>query len=168
MPNRTPPPKPASPSDTVAPTAMSLSPDGLTFIQYHEGYGAAIYEDSAGYPTIGYGHLIKPGEDFSNGITPDQASQLLAQDTKTAVDAVNAKVTISLTQSQFDALVDFTYNLGAGALHRSTLLKNLNSGIPVVLKNFTDWNLAAGKAVPGLTRRRTDEFKLFSKGEYGA
>lgn len=168
MPNRTPPPEPASPLASIPPTPLSLSPNGLAFIQRHEGYSATIYGDSAGYPTIGYGHLIKTGEDFSAGITREQASELLLQDTKTAVDAVNAKVTINLTQSQFDALVDFTYNLGAGALNRSTLLKHLNSGMPVLLRNFTDWNRAAGKAIPGLTRRRTEEFNLFSKGEYGA
>ena len=168
MPTRNRPPQPSSSSGTIPPAPMSLSSSGLAFIERHEGYGAAIYEDNAGYPTIGYGHLIKPGEDFSKGITPEQACQLLAQDAKTAVDAVNAKVSIRLTQPQFDALVDFTYNLGVGAFNRSVLLKNLNSGTPVVLKNFTDWNLAAGKAVPGLTRRRTDEFNLFSQGEYGA
>lgn len=168
MPNHTPPREPASPLASIPPTPLSLSPNGLAFIQRHEGYSTTIYGDSAGYPTIGYGHLIKTGEDFSAGITREQASELLLQDTKTAVDAVNAKVTINLTQSQFDALVDFTYNLGAGALNRSTLLKHLNSGMPVLLRNFTDWNRAAGKAIPGLTRRRTEEFNLFSKGEYGA
>jgi|SRR5579872_788964 len=168
MPNRNAPPPSVSPSSTIPPTPMSLSPSGLAFIQRHEGYSATIYHDSAGYPTIGYGHLIKPGEDYSNGITREQASHLLAKDTKTAADAVNAKVVTSLTQPQFDALVDFTYNLGAAALSRSILLENLNSGTPVVLKNFTDWNLAAGKVVPGLSRRRTDEFNLFAKGEYGA
>jgi lysozyme len=166
MPNRNPPP--ASPSGAIPPTPMSLSPNGLAFIERHEGFSAAIYPDSAGYPTIGYGHLIKPGEDFSHGITRAQASLLLAQDTSIAADAVNDKVTINLTQFQFDALVDFTYNLGAGALKRSRLLKNLNSRIPVALKNFADWNRAAGKVVPGLTRRRIEEFNLFSKGEYGA
>lgn len=168
MPNRTLPPEPASPLGTVPPAPLSLSSNGIAFVGRHEGYSATTYHDSAGCPTIGYGHLIKPGEDFSNGITREQAFQLLAQDTKTAEDAVNHKVTASLTQPQFDALVDFTYNLGARALSRSILLKNLNSGSPVVLKNFTDWNRAAGKTVPGLTRRRTEEFNLFSKGEYGA
>jgi lysozyme len=168
MSNRTSPPAPTSSSGTLPPTPLSLSRNGIAFIQRHEGYRATIYSDSAGYPTIGYGHLIKPGEAFNHGITREQASELLAQDTKTSLDAVNARVTISLTQTQFDALVDFTYNLGSRALNRSTLLKNLNSGIPVILKNFTDWNRAAGKAIPGLTRRRTEEFNLFSKGEYGS
>jgi len=147
---------------------QSLSPNGLDFIQRHEGYSGTVYNDSAGYPTIGYGHLIKAGEDFSNGITPDQASQLLSQDTQTAVNAVNGKVTGNLSQTQFDALVDFTFNLGGGALGQSTLLKNINSGNDVVIENFTDWDHAGGKVVAGLTKRRTDEFNLFSNGDYGS
>jgi lysozyme len=147
---------------------MSLSADGLMFIQRHEGYSVKVYKDSAGYPTIGYGHLIKSGEDFSKGITLQQASQLLAQDTKTAVDNVNNKTTVGLTQTQFDALVDFTFNLGGLALAQSTLLKNINCGNNVPAKNFTDWNHAGGKVVAGLTKRRMDEFNLFSKGDYGS
>ncbi|MFZ0771168.1 MAG: lysozyme [Candidatus Sulfotelmatobacter sp.] len=147
---------------------QSLSPSGLDFIQRHEGYSGTVYNDSAGYPTVGYGHLIKAGEDFSNGITPAQASQLLSQDTQTAVNAVNSKVTVDLSQTQFDALVDFTFNLGGGALGQSTLLKNINSGNNVVIENFTDWDHAGGKVVAGLTKRRTDEFNLFSNGDYGS
>jgi len=150
------------------PNPQSLSPSGLDFIARHEGYSGQIYNDSAGYPTIGYGHLIKPGEDFSGGITQQQASDLLAQDTKIAVDAVNNKVTAELSQTQFDAVVDFTYNLGGGALSQSTLLKNINAGREVVQENFTDWNHAGGKVVAGLTKRRNDEFNLFSQGDYGS
>jgi GH24 family phage-related lysozyme (muramidase) len=64
-------------------------------------------------------------------------------------------------------LVDFTYNLGARNLGRSTLVSNINAGTDVTMKNFTDWNRAGGKVVPGLTIRRTDEYNLFSNGNYG-
>jgi lysozyme len=147
---------------------QSLSPSGLAFIQRHEGYSDKVYNDSVGYPTIGYGHLIKQGEDFSGGITQERASQLLSQDTKTAVDSVSNKVPASLSQPQFDALVDFTFNLGGAAFGQSTLLKNINSGKTVVIENFTDWNHAGGKVIAGLTKRRTDEFNLFSQGDYGS
>jgi RHS repeat-associated protein len=146
---------------------QTLSTNGLQFIEKHEGYSGTVYKDSAGNPTIGYGHLIKDGEDFSKGITKEKAGELLAQDTKTAVDAVNSKVTTSLSQTKFDAVVDFTYNLGGGNLGKSTLLKNINAGKDVTENNFTDWNRAGGKVVNGLTIRRTDEFNLFSKGDYG-
>jgi lysozyme len=151
------------------PTAQNqtLSGKGLQFIEKHEGYSDTVYKDSAGNPTIGFGHLIKDGEDFSKGITKEKAEELLAQDTKTAVDAVNSNVTASLSQTKFDAVVDFTYNLGGANLEKSTLLKNINAGNDVTKENFTDWNHAGGKVVNGLTARRTDEFNLFSKGDYG-
>lgn len=146
---------------------MSLSEKGLEFIERHEGYSTKIYKDSAGNPTIGFGHLIKEGEDFSEGISKEKAGELLSQDTQTAGDAVNGRVTVKLSQTEFDALVDFTYNLGGGNLGKSTLLKNINAGKEVTKENFTDWNRAGGKVVNGLTARRTDEFNLFSKGDYG-
>jgi RHS repeat-associated protein len=146
---------------------MSLSPKGLNFIKQHEGYRDKVYKDVAGNPTIGYGHLIKEGENFEKGVTEQKASELLSQDTKTAVSAVNAKVTAKLSQTAFDALVDFAYNLGGKNFGKSTLLSNLNSGKDVTKENFTDWNHAGGKVVGGLTVRRTDEFNLFSKGDYG-
>ncbi|HEY2496657.1 MAG TPA: RHS repeat-associated core domain-containing protein [Candidatus Angelobacter sp.] len=147
--------------------SMSLSPKGLEFIERHAGYSSTVYDDSAGNPTIGYGHLIKAGEDFSKGITKEKAGELLSQDSKTAVDAVNGKITAKLSQAKFDAVVDFTYNLGGGNLGKSTLLKNINAGKNVTEGNFTDWNRAGGKVVNGLTIRRTDEWSLFSKGDYG-
>ena len=146
---------------------MSLSSKGLEFIKRHEGYSDKVYKDAAGNATIGYGHLIKQGENFDKGITKEKATELLAQDTKTAVDAVNAKLTGKTSQSKFDALVDFTYNVGAGNLGKSTLLSNINSGKDVTKENFTDWNRAGGKVVQGLTTRRTDEYGLFSKADYG-
>ena len=146
---------------------MSLSSQGLAFIERHEGYSDKVYNDVAGKPTIGYGHLIKEGEDFSKGITKEKAGELLAQDTKSAVDSVNSKVTGKLSQGKFDAIVDFTFNLGGKALGKSTLLKNINAGKDVTKENFTDWNHAGGQVVKGLTIRRTDEFNLFSKGNYG-
>ena len=147
---------------------MSLSSQGLDFIKQHEGYSDKVYKDSAGNPTIGYGHLIKEGEDFSKGITKEQATALLAQDVKGAVAAVNDKLNVKVSQTKFDALVDFTYNLGAKNLGKSILLLNINAGKNVTKDNFTDWNRAAGKVVKGLTIRRTNEYNLFSKGEYGS
>lgn len=146
---------------------QTLSAKGLQFIEKHGGYSGTVYKDSAGNPTIGYGHLIKPGEDFSKGITKEKAGDLLAQDTKTAVDTVNNTLVVTLSQTKFDALVDFAYNLGGANLATSTLSKNINAGNEVTQENFTDWNHAGGTVVPGLTTRRTDEFNLYSNGNYG-
>jgi RHS repeat-associated protein len=146
---------------------LSLSPKGLDFIKRHEGYSATVYNDAAGNPTIGYGHLIRPGEDFSNGITEAGATQLLAQDVQIAVNAVNNRLNVVVSQNEFDALVDFTYNLGEGNLGRSTLLSNINSGNDVTLNNFTDWNRAGGVVNRGLIIRRTHEYNLYTNGNYG-
>ncbi|MGB6961185.1 MAG: RHS repeat-associated core domain-containing protein [Candidatus Acidiferrum sp.] len=146
---------------------MSLSSKGLAFIEQHEGYSSTVYKDSAGNPTIGYGHLIQKGEDFSKGITKDQANALLAGDVKGAVGAVNGDLKVAVSQTKFDALVDFTYNLGGKNFANSTLLSNINAGKAVIESNFTSYNHAGGKVVPGLTIRRTDEFNLFSRGDYG-
>jgi lysozyme len=146
---------------------MALSQKGLEFIKRHEGFSDTVYEDSAGNPTIGYGHLIKKGEDFSKGITQEKAAELLEQDVKTAVHAVNSKVEVRLSQNKFDALVDFAFNLGRTNFANSTLLRNINEEKDVTKENFTEWNRAGGKTVKGLTIRRTDEFNLFSKGDYG-
>lgn len=145
---------------------MALSSKGLDFIKQHEGYSDKVYNDSAGNPTIGYGHLIKEGENFDKGITKEQATALLADDVKTAVNAVNDKVTSKLSQTQFDALVDFTYNLGAANFGKSNLLSNINAGKDITKENFTDWKYAGGKVVQGLVTRRTDEYNLYSKGDY--
>jgi lysozyme len=145
---------------------MSLSSQGLDFIKNHEGFNAQVYLDSAGLPTIGYGHLIKPGENFSAGISQQQATALLAQDVNSAVGAVSKGLRVPVSQSQFDALVSFAYNVGTKNLQKSTLLKNVNAAKPVTQKNFTDWNKAGGKVVRGLTIRRRNEFNLFANGIY--
>lgn len=84
-----------------------------------------------------------------------------------AVNAVNERLKSELTQSQFDAMVDFTYNVGTRNLAKSALLANIKSGKGVTEANFTDWNRAGGRVVRGLTIRRTNEYHLFSDGDYG-
>ena len=145
---------------------MQPSEQGLKFIEQHEGYSGTVYYDSAGNATIGYGHLILPGEDFSNGITQKEADALFRNDLKSAVDSVNASLRVKVSQSQFDALVDFAYNVGGGAFARSTLARNINAGRPVSESNFTAWDRAGGIEVEGLRNRREDEYRLFTTGNY--
>ena len=47
------------------------------------------YNDSRNIPTVGYGHRILPGENFSNGITEQEALQMLQRDAQSAVDGAN-------------------------------------------------------------------------------
>jgi lysozyme len=151
--------------------ATNISQAGLEFIASHEGYSSAIYEDVAGLKTIGYGHLIKSGENYSKGITKAQALVLLQEDAQHAVNAVNKYTTISLAQNQFDALTSFTFNVGAGAFRNSTLLRMVNSeNLDSIPDAFIMWNKARVNGiltpVSGLTNRRIDESNLYIYGTY--
>jgi lysozyme len=147
---------------------MITSNRGLEFVAEWEGERLQIYNDVAGYPTIGIGHLIIDGEDFSGGITHDQAMRLLADDIRHTENSVNRYVDVSLVQHQFDALVSFTFNVGGGAFRRSTLLRRLNAGKPDdVPAQLRRWNRAGGKVVNGLINRRDAECKLWRDRDYG-
>jgi lysozyme len=101
---------------------LDMSVNGYALTESFEGLRLAAYLDPAGIWTIGYGHT---GRGISQGlvITEEQAVSLLKLDIDSAVSAVNHFVKVPLNQNQFDALVDFTFNLGAGALAHSSLLR---------------------------------------------
>jgi lysozyme len=141
---------------------MKISDAGLDLIKRSEGFRDRVYFDVAGKPTIGYGHLIKAGETFPSGVTEDQATDLLKADVAWAEAAVSRLVTVSLSQGQFDALVDFVFNLGAGTFKGSTLLKFLNAcKYDEAGNEFAKWNKAGGKVQPGLVTRRAAELELW-------
>ena len=119
--------------------------------------------DVAGFPTIGYGHRIVPPESFPSGVTEPQATTLLAEDVSAAERAVNSLVKVVLTQGQFDALVDFCFNLGAGRLENSTLLRCLNAGrYDDAAEQLLLWDLAEGEPNLGLKARREAELRLWT------
>ena len=146
---------------------MKTSRQGLEFIAAWEGVELEIYLDAAGYPTIGVGHLIVDGEDFSDGLTHEEAMALFAEDIAIYENAVNRHTQVLLTQHQFDALVSFTFNLGEGNFSRSTLLRRVNAkmfhDVPYQLSR---WNRAGGIVLRGLVRRRKAEGRLFADGVY--
>ena len=109
---------------------MKLSAEGLDLTKKSEGFRDRVYRDVAGLPTIGYGHLIKPTESFPDGIAEPQAAAILASDVQEAEQAVARLVKVALTQGQLDALVDFCFNLGAGRLASSTLLREAECRSP--------------------------------------
>ena len=95
-------------------------------------------------------------------ISQDQAEAFLKSDLARFEECVNRCVTVPLTQDMFDALVSFTYNVGTGALQRSTLLCKLNRGdTEGAAKEFDKWVHAGKKVFPGLVRRRREEKELF-------
>lgn len=120
------------------------------------------YPDVKGVLTIGYGHT---GPDVLPGLvwTKEHAEAVLFEDAKKAEDCVNRSVWVSLTQGEFDALVDFTFNVGCSAFQKSTMLKMLNAGAyQTAAKEFEKWEYAAGKKVAGLLRRRLAEEAVFN------
>jgi lysozyme len=90
--------------------------------------------------------------------TQQQAEQWLMQDVQAAASAVSRLVTVPMTQGEFDALVDFVFNLGAGSLQHSTLLRLLDAGdYHGAALEIVKWDRAGGKEVAGLLRRRQAE-----------
>jgi len=141
---------------------MQLSAEGLELIKRFEGFRSRQYTDVAGFPTIGYGHRIVPPESFPGGLSEPQAANLLARDVSAAELAVGHLVKVALTQGQFDALVDFCFNLGSGRLAGSTLLRVLNGGrYGDAVEQLLRWDLAAGQVNTGLKGRREAELELW-------
>jgi lysozyme len=144
---------------------MQLSAAGLELIKISEGFRSRTYRDVAGFPSIGYGHRLLAHESFPDGITEAQAAEILAGDVRQAEQAVERLVKVALTQGQFDALSDFCFNLGAGRLASSTLLKALNGGhYEAAREQLLRWDIAAGEVNSGLKTRRQAEFQLWGAG----
>ena len=147
---------------------MRTSDKGIALIKLFEGCKLTAYQDSVGVWTIGYG-WTKPvdGKPIRAGMTIKQetAERLLKTGLVSYENDVARLVKVGLTQGQFDALVSFTYNLGARSLSTSTLLRKLNAGdYAGAADEFLRWNKAGGKVLNGLTRRREAERKLFLAG----
>jgi lysozyme len=140
---------------------MKTSQAGIDLIKSFEGCKLRAYQDSVGIWTIGVGHT---GPDVCAGVTvsDQEAISLLQMDLHEAEEAVDRLVTAPLNQNEFDALVSFTFNLGEGNLKKSTLLKYLNQmRYEDAANEFPRWNRAGGQILPGLTRRREAEKRLF-------
>jgi GH24 family phage-related lysozyme (muramidase) len=136
------------------------STTGIELIKRFEGLRLAAYLDAVRVPTIGYGHTKTAR--MGQKITAAQAEELLVKDLAVFEQAVNDLVAADINQNEFDALVSFAFNVGAGALNRSTLLRALNKGRrQAAADEFLRWNKAGGRVLAGLTRRRVAERALF-------
>lgn len=142
----------------------TLGQAGLNLIKSFEGCRLTAYKpvETEEFYTIGWGHY---GADVKKGMTITQAraDELLLQDVAVSVAAVNnpayCPITASLNQNQFDALVSFTFNCGAGNLQ--TLCKNRNK--EQISSMIPEYNKAGGVVMTGLVRRRAAEQELFNK-----
>jgi lysozyme len=139
---------------------MNISPVGIGLIRQSETLRLMPYPDPAGIPTVGWGHKILPTDpDFSAGITMAEALTLLAEDLTAPENAVNEQAPWA-NQNQFDALADFTFECGVGAL--AELLAHGQDQVPAQLPR---WIYAKVKGVetkmPGMVTRRAAEVALF-------
>lgn len=153
---------------------MKTSAAGRKAITEREGLRLKAYQDSVGIWTIGVGHTAAAGPPtVARGltITAALADQILTRDLSIFEKAVNSAVTVPLNQNEFDALVSFAFNIGAGAFQKSTLLKELNKGNRYGAANeFLKWDKVTvdgkKKALKGLTiRRKAEREQFLSKAE---
>lgn len=145
---------------------MKVSEKGLAIVKKYEGFRLKPYLCPAGVPTIGWGSTVYPNGKAVTlrdaAITPQQASDILLTTMVKYEDAVSRYVQVPINQNQFDALVDFAYNVGVGNLQTSTLLKKVNASDFVGAANeFGKWVHGGGAVLPGLVNRRREEADLF-------
>jgi lysozyme len=147
-----------------------MSPEGLARIRGSEAFVPRVYDDGVGNQTIGYGHMLRPGESFPRPITQAEALALQAKDVARIVDPALKRISVALTQNQIDALGSFIYNVGPGNFFRS-VLPNLNRGDhPGVLSHMFQYikgrNQRTGERITlrGLLRRRREEVALYKAG----
>lgn len=168
---------------------MKMSNEGINWLKSKEDKvldkngNHVVYDDQTKQPvpegaplpsgaTIGYGHLIKPGEDFRSGITEQAATELLRDDIATAERAVRDNIMVPLTQNQYDALVSLAYNIGNGAFASSTVVQYINnsdftsSKYPSLESAWRAWNRTQGAVSNGLINRRNYEWNMYNNGTY--
>ncbi len=143
----------------MAAGALGIGAALLVAIATHEGYRGEAYRDAAGIPTIGYGETS--GVKMGDKTTPERALVQLLESTEKHADAIRACIHVPLYQHEFDAYISLSYNIGAGAFCRSTLVKKLNAGdYGGACEEIRRWNRAGGKVLPGLVKRREAEYAM--------
>ena len=147
---------------------MRTSPSAVSKIAEFEGCRLAPYNDLAGNATVGIGHLLHRGplDGTEVPVTREEALRVFAQDLLPREKTVSSYVRVPLTQNQFDSLVSFTYNLGAGNLLNLLSETGLNRGcydkVPLGMVEYNKAHInGILTVVPGLARRRVWEAKLF-------
>ena len=146
---------------------LCYSDAGIALTKRYEGLRLKAYQDSGGVWTIGYGHT---GNDVhpEKEVTQLEAESLLRADLGSALDCVNEAVKAPLQQNQFDALVDFCFNVGSGNFVRSTLLLKVNEkDFEMATEQFGIWINVNGQPSRGLQteRERSAESAMF-RGSY--
>jgi lysozyme len=139
-----------------APSLLKVSETATEMVAFFEGFSKFAYKDITGIWTIGHGFTkgVKEGDTISLSKSLTRLSRELQEH----ADVMNRSVNTNLTQSEYDAIASFIFNLGGPAFTRSTLLRKINKGDKLAASTeFKRWNKAGGREHLGLTRRRYAE-----------
>ena len=145
----------------VAAGGLVLSAAALVGIATHEGYVGQAYDDIGGVHTIGFGETkgVMPGQKTD----PVRALIQLQASAQDHVRGMVACIKVPISQGEFDAYADFTYNLGVGAFCGSNIVRKLNAGdYAGACRALLDWDHVGTKQIAGLTRRRQEEYQKCS------
>lgn len=144
--------------DRIRLAALSLSASALIGIAIHEGYKDEAYIPVPGdVPTIGFG--TTDGVKLGDSITPERALIRLLNDANKFESSIRKCVNVPLYQHEYDAYVSLTYNIGASAFCKSTLVRKLNNYDYIgACKEILRWDKFRGNSLPGLTKRRQGEY----------
>lgn len=167
---------PATPLPAAPPAPAQTPSDGqdvpdaaVGLVKEFEGFSATPYRDPVGVWTIGYGSTRDfdgtPVNANTQPVTDEQACALVRRDLTDAALECARDVHVTLTANEKAAIIDFIYNLGGGNFRSSTLLRKLNTGdYAGAAAEFDKWDMAGGKVLAGLLRRRQAETDLFNQG----
>ena len=149
---------------------MKTSLAGVEFLKMREGLRLGKYQDTAGKWTIGWGHLIREGENFETGITEAQAESLFRSDLATRERSVAGAVVGQISQNQFDALMALVFNIGVPRFLESRLLRYVNERrFAQAADEFLRWcHVTDDRGIlrvdRGLQARRQFERAMFLRG----
>lgn len=175
-----------SSTDTTTTTTgkRRMSDKGVQFLAESEGFSSSVYNDLGGTPTIGYGKVVYAGDKFYNNLTKKEGLAMMLNLVNTASYSTNVNKLfvdngIKFNQQQFDALVSFSYNVGASwtlqmynKQLRAIVLASANKDLNLVNKQafaneFNTWHhMSNGTCVQGLVSRRINELEMFFYGDY--
>ena len=143
-----------------------INEHGIEIVKSFEGLSLKPYLCPANVWTVGYGATRSstggPIDLDMEPISEAEAETLLIRDLESSEGWVSRLIKTALTENQYSALTSFTFNVGAGALQRSTLRMKLNRGeFQNAADEFPKWRMAGGRILAGLVRRRAAERALF-------
>lgn len=137
---------------------LTLSAAALIGIAVHEGYRDRAYDDGVGVQTVGFG--TTQGVRKGDTTTPERALIRLGQDVSGKEQELRSCIRVPLYQREWDAYVSWAYNVGTGAACGSTLVRKLNAmDYAGACKELLRWTRAGGRELPGLVKRRQDEYR---------